>query len=214
MAKKNKQTKKSSSSSFKSQANKPITESSSVQIATKQDDNSKPQKEPARRPLAVQVIGLLLIVIGAILVIIPVVSGLINKSKNTDSNSEIVSVDDSKKNNGKGNIDNDDNGIDGNGVHTSRVDASTKASSAKADNTRKLIESSGRWRATNYVKGDIGVGKYEVKLGDTLWEISEAVYGSGFKWHKLLETNKGKVGYLPNGSQALIKPDQTLVIEK
>ena len=69
-----------------------------------------------------------------------------------------------------------------------------------------------KWVATDYKEGDIETGKYTVKEGDTLWEISEAVYGDGAMWNKILEANSSNIGYLPNGSQALIVTGQTLVI--
>jgi len=99
-------------------------------------------------------------------------------------------------------------------INTKRVNAATTSAEAKADRSAKQIKTTGRWRATDYQKGDIGIGSYKVKLGDTLWEISEAVYGSGFKWKKILRRNKQKVGFLANGSQALIRPGQVLVIGK
>lgn len=71
---------------------------------------------------------------------------------------------------------------------------------------------SGTWIATNYKKGDISGGNYTVKAGDTLWEIAEARYGSGFEWTKILEANKSNIGFLPNGSQALIEVGQNLVL--
>lgn len=68
------------------------------------------------------------------------------------------------------------------------------------------------WTATDYKEGDIEAGEYTVQEGDTLWEISEAVYGDGAMWTKILETNSSDIGYLPNGSQALIVTGQTLMI--
>ncbi len=69
-----------------------------------------------------------------------------------------------------------------------------------------------RWVANDYVKGDISSGNYTVIDGDTLWEIAEAVYGDGTMWTKILDANKSDVGFLPNGSQALIVVGQTLVL--
>lgn len=69
-----------------------------------------------------------------------------------------------------------------------------------------------QWIATDYKQGDISAGTYTVKRGDTLWEIAEAVYGDGTQWKRILEANKDNVGFLPNGSQALIITGQTLVI--
>jgi len=68
------------------------------------------------------------------------------------------------------------------------------------------------WVANDYEEGDIKGDSYTVVEGDTLWEIAEAVYGSGFEWGKILQANSDSIGYLPNGSQALIIPGQVLEI--
>lgn len=68
------------------------------------------------------------------------------------------------------------------------------------------------WTANNYAQGDISGNQYTVKRGDTLWEIAEARYGSGFEWDKILEANKDSIGFLANGSQALIEIGQVLVL--
>lgn len=65
------------------------------------------------------------------------------------------------------------------------------------------------WTANDYKKGDITGGTYTVKSGDTLWEISEAVYGSGSQWQTLATANH--VGTLANG-HPLILPGQVLTI--
>ena len=53
---------------------------------------------------------------------------------------------------------------------------------------------------------------YKVKSGDTLWDIAEKYYKTGHDWTKILHANPGKIGTLPNGSQALIAVGQTLTI--
>ncbi|MCG2686423.1 LysM peptidoglycan-binding domain-containing protein [Candidatus Parcubacteria bacterium] len=68
------------------------------------------------------------------------------------------------------------------------------------------------WQATDYQEGEISGDEYTVQWGDTLWEIAEARYGSGFEWGRVLEANQDNVGFLPNGSQALIVPGQILVL--
>ena len=70
----------------------------------------------------------------------------------------------------------------------------------------------GAWTARDLAANSITGGSYTVQSGDTLWEIAEARYGSGFDWGKILEANKDSVGFLPNGSQALIEVGQTLVL--
>ena len=69
--------------------------------------------------------------------------------------------------------------------------------------------------ADSWVANDIGAnsiegGQYIVESGDTLWEISEGRYGSGFEWGKIRDANADSIGFLPNGSQALIVPGQVL----
>ena len=76
--------------------------------------------------------------------------------------------------------------------------------------TDKTAFSELAWTPNDYTQGDISGSSYTVKSGDTLWEISEGVYGSGFEWTKILDANKEAVGFLPNGSQALIVPGQVL----
>lgn len=73
-----------------------------------------------------------------------------------------------------------------------------------------VMSASSTWVATDYKEGDIKGPTYTVQAGDTLWEIAEAVYGSGFEWTRILEANSADIGYLPDGSQALIVPGQLL----
>ncbi len=67
-----------------------------------------------------------------------------------------------------------------------------------------------KWSATNYVEKDILSNIYTVQLGDTLWEISEAFYGSGFNWVNILDKNINSIGFLYDGTQALIVEGQIL----
>ena len=76
---------------------------------------------------------------------------------------------------------------------------------------------SGVWKATNYAYGDITSNSWTVQRGDTLWEISEARYGSGRKWTSILDQNRSSIGRLPSGQwkgqQALIIPGQNLTLK-
>jgi len=66
------------------------------------------------------------------------------------------------------------------------------------------------WVAIDYQKDQITGKKHTVKWGDTLWEIAEARYGTGFDYGKIVEANKDAIGFLANGTQALIEPGQVL----
>jgi len=80
------------------------------------------------------------------------------------------------------------------------------------NSTDSKVSTSTTWVATDYVKGDITEKSYTVKSGDTLWEIAEGAYGDGTLWVNILQANSDSVGFLPNGSQALIFPGQVLQI--
>jgi len=81
-----------------------------------------------------------------------------------------------------------------------------------AETTEVVEEPVMSWTANDYKDGDIEPGIYNVKSGDTLWEIAEAVYGNGSMWTEILEANSGNIGFLPNGQQSLILTGQTLNI--
>ncbi len=87
--------------------------------------------------------------------------------------------------------------------------AKSEASGTVSNNTGSATST---WVANDYKSGDIKAGSYTVKSGDTLWEIAEAAYGNGAEWTKILEANESTIGFLPNGSQALIVPGQVLVL--
>lgn len=74
------------------------------------------------------------------------------------------------------------------------------------------VETTSGWVANDLTPNSFIGENYQVKSGDTLWEIAEARYGSGFEWTKILEANSQTVDFLASGSQALIVPGQTLVL--
>lgn len=74
-------------------------------------------------------------------------------------------------------------------------------------------EESVNWVARDVAKDSLkGQNSYTVQEGDTLWEISEGHYGSGFEWGRILSANKEKIGFLSDGSQALIRPGDVLTL--
>jgi len=99
---------------------------------------------------------------------------------------------------------NEEGSLNGEGVTESRR--------GQALGTGGPVKISQTWVATDYKQGDIKKPNHTVKTGDTLWEIAEAVYGNGSQWTKILEANKSSIGFLPNGSQALIIPGQVLTL--
>lgn len=92
---------------------------------------------------------------------------------------------------------------------TVEQDNSTTTTETVTQNNSQTTYSGG---LNDYQPGDISGSSYQVQSGDTLWEIAEAVYGNGADWVQLLNANSNDVGYLANGSQALIVPGQVLTI--
>jgi len=45
---------------------------------------------------------------------------------------------------------------------------------------------------------------YTIKKGDTLWDIAEKKYGSGFKYIELIKNNTGKTFKFTDGREGLI----------
>lgn len=166
---------------------------SNIKAAVKSDDS------PTLRPIVLQVLGMALMISGVLLIAIPLISNVLDKDEPENTEIEFLL---------------EEEGSIASGASTFRVNAATLGAKDKSAENIAKIEATGLWIATDYMPGDIGVGSYQVKLGDTLWEISEAVYGDGNEWHKILERNSSKIGYLPNGSQALIEVGQVLVIAK
>ena len=96
------------------------------------------------------------------------------------------------------------------GKNGSLLNLGTGGPTNGTENKEETAFSELAWIPNDYTKGDISGSSYKVKSGDTLWEISDGIYGSGFEWTKILEANKDSVGFLPNCSQALIVPGQVL----
>ncbi|HNS71479.1 MAG TPA: LysM peptidoglycan-binding domain-containing protein [bacterium] len=107
--------------------------------------------------------------------------------------------------------------LNGEGVATKKdnslsSDKSDKKDSYDSASWQVTRQADNTWIANDYEKGDIKGASYTVRAGDTLWEIAEGLYGDGTAWTKILSANSGQIEYLPNGSQALIRPGQILVL--
>lgn len=154
-------------------------------------------------------LSIVLIVVGLYFLLNGLFSLAVKEPITDNSNNEVVTIDGTIDGTGAlidtlpdGNKDGNTDGKINDGSSTGRVDALTLSAKERSDENISRIKQTGRWTATDYFHGDIGIGEYEVKLGDTLWEISEAVYGTGFEWHKILDANSKSIGYLPNGISA------------
>lgn len=162
-------------------------------------------KEVSPKGMLMQIVGFGMMTIGFLLIVLPFAVDFFQKDEDTSYTQEHTFT--------ESKID-EDASLDGDAISTTRVDAATASAKAKSDANQKRMVIKGEWIATDYEEGDIGVGNYEVQQGDTLWEISQAVYGNGAQWTNILERNVDQIGFLPNGSQALIIPGQILVIAK
>ncbi len=202
-------------------AKKPVVKENFEKSVIKEMESSKLRI----KPWVLQVIGGIFIIIGLFFVVYPFVSDRVSIKVPdfVERIGETISRDDRDDQDGE--VDDDENDdededeededIVGNiagGESTRRDTASTPISLEKAQVTTQAINTTGVWRATDYQKDDIKTGTYQVHLGDTLWEIAEAVYGDGAQWTRILESNSSGIGFLPNGSQALIVPGQFLTI--
>ncbi len=98
------------------------------------------------------------------------------------------------------------------GTSTDESAESENGGSSEQSSAQATESVFGQWIATDYKKGDIQPGQYEVQEGDTLWEIAEAVYGDGAEWGRILAANTDQVGFLGGGQQALIVTGQILII--
>jgi len=81
---------------------------------------------------------------------------------------------------------------------TKKEEIKTEAKSAEVVTNKTPV--SATYAVNDYNKGDIKEGKYVVKEGDTLWEIAEAVYESGFEWQTIADANPSLVYTLVNGN--------------
>jgi DNA mismatch repair ATPase MutL len=135
-------------------------------------------------------------------------------SSNEDTDNEDESTDEETDNEDESSDSEDDGEVNANGaVSTASAGAGLSvAGKAKSDANQTKIASTGVWSATDYVHGDVVDKMYTVQLGDTLWEISEGFYGDAFQYPRIQTENSPKIGYLPDGSQALIIPGQVLVL--
>lgn len=81
------------------------------------------------------------------------------------------------------------------------TDDKIKDSAPKTETVRAVTSTTSTTYGINdYSSGDIKAGKYVVKAGDTLWEIAEAVYGTGFDWQQIADANPSLVYTLANGN--------------
>ena len=68
------------------------------------------------------------------------------------------------------------------------------------------------WRPRFISVEEVAANTYTVVKGDTLWNIAQAKYGSGFERTKILEANEETVEFLPDGTQARIEIGTVLVL--
>jgi nucleoid-associated protein YgaU len=87
-----------------------------------------------------------------------------------------------------------------------------EVSGASSEQTSKYAPTSTVYKAGNdYEFGDIEGSTYVVKKGDTLWQIAEARYGTGYAWVDINNAN-GEFPLLPDGTPVFLRIGQTIVL--
>lgn len=136
------------------------------------------------------------------------------QDESTEDTSEDEQNDESENDQNEDNSSDDssDNSNDEDNQEDSQPSSSghSQAGLATSDAVREEIARTGIWRPVDYNFGDITESPYTVQPGDTLWEIAEGYYGSGFQWTEILSSNSGSIGFLPTGEQSLIYPGTSL----
>jgi nucleoid-associated protein YgaU len=138
-----------------------------------------------------------------------------DEQENNDEDDQDESEDENTSSDEEEESANTSNGnVNANGaVDTTRTGHSRNGAQKSTQNMAEIART-GVWKATDYTKGDITSSPYEVQQGDTLWEIAEGFYGDGFMWTQILNANSSQIGFLPDGSQALIFPGTQLVLPR
>jgi len=99
---------------------------------------------------------------------------------------------------------------------TSNLALESSSVSNPTTNSTTLIENeespTSSWKASDYQFGDIKEEKYQIKKGDTLWEIAEAKYGSGHEYKKIVEKNPNLVHFFDDGRIGLIYEGDELIL--
>lgn len=167
--------------------------------------------------------------VGAIVVLVLLGAGIwgvskivskIRESSEDEETSETVAQDEEKSEEENGNEENQEESeeseqeeSEGGQEETQQEEENQEEGAEETTSEESTSENVvGKWVANNYKAGDIGGDKYTVVRGDTLWEIAEARYGSGFEWKKILEANEGEIGYHPSIGWAVIVPGQVLTL--
>jgi len=175
---------------------------------------ASPKPDPKIPPIVLKLIGVGFMFAGVVLVIAPFIIGLFNNDDDVpdDNQQQQEQEQEQDQDDEQQSLAGEDGTLEESESTTESANAATEAAIRKSDENIERMKHAMRWIATDYAPGDIHPGRYEVRKGDTLWEISEAVYSNGFLWGKILNRNFDQIGYLPDGSHALIWPGQTLIV--
>jgi cytoskeletal protein RodZ len=161
---------------------------------------------PTRSALAAVAAGVLVIIAGFLVWnYLQNLGG--NKNNSQDIQAILDEVNQDKKDDSDSNPEDSDTNGDENENKSITTDETTTATDTKKTDTTKTETvkavtptTSTTYGVNDYNSGDIKTGKYVVKEGDTLWEIAEAVYGTGFDWQQIADANPNLVYILANGN--------------
>lgn len=188
----------------------------------KSKQTSEKQSDSTMKNIAIAALVILLLLAGIGFLIFGLVQSVGNDDNDGDNKTETTDNNDDKDNDNKGSVngdaasdsDNDDQDDDKNNDDTDDNNGSNPTGNrdiSSANAGRFPTTNVAYRRGNDYKFGDIKGDSYTVRRGDTLWQIAEARYGSGYAWTEINKAN-GNFRNLPNGKPVLIRSGQTIIL--
>lgn len=188
------------------------------------------KKEAATAAVADEPAGASSIVLAAIVILLilgglgflafGLIQSINNQSRPTDNSAQVtatpsptgaVTADGETDNDDETDNNTDGGSLNGGGISTEGDNGSAEVPETPV-RTSKYVATDSYYRYGNdYKFGDITGERHVVKRGDTLWQIAEARYGTGYAWVDIDRANGG-FPLLPNGTPVNMPVGYNLVL--